>query len=223
LNGVSTTIYSPIVTMTTAAAHGRSVGDQITISGATPAQYNGTFVVLSVPTSTTLTFSLSPQYMPTTNYVSGGSYTYLAGPVTGQTVTGISLSGTAATVTTSSNHNLQVGDTVVIANATGVTGVNGTWVVTVGGTTTFQFATTLTGSVTGSPTYTVTSPGVNNLAYYSSKGTASSVLVAGKHLLGGQWGTGTGATLSSGKSAVVLPAWQAVLYIGRASGQGSIT
>lgn len=42
-------------TVTTSLAHGRSPGDSIVIAGATPSAYNGTWVVATVPTSTTLT------------------------------------------------------------------------------------------------------------------------------------------------------------------------
>jgi hypothetical protein len=44
-------------TVTTAAAHGLSVGSVVNLSGVTPTTFNGTFTVLSVPTPTTLTFA----------------------------------------------------------------------------------------------------------------------------------------------------------------------
>ena len=48
-------------TITTASAHGYAVGDSVIISGVSVAGYNGTFVVATVPTSTTFT------YAPTTS------------------------------------------------------------------------------------------------------------------------------------------------------------
>lgn len=45
-----------LVTATTAAAHGLSVGSFVTVSGAEPAQYNGTVQVTSVPSTTTFTY-----------------------------------------------------------------------------------------------------------------------------------------------------------------------
>jgi hypothetical protein len=44
-----------VTTYTTAATHGLSVGSQVTISGASPTGYNGTYTVVTVPTTTTFT------------------------------------------------------------------------------------------------------------------------------------------------------------------------
>jgi hypothetical protein len=46
---------SNILTVTTGANHGFSIGQSVTISGLTPADMNGTFVVASVPSATTFT------------------------------------------------------------------------------------------------------------------------------------------------------------------------
>lgn len=71
------------------------------------------------------------------------------------TTVAITLDGTYATVTTSStqpNHNLQVGDYVVVSGTTGVTGLNAIYVVdSVTSATVFKFKTTLTGTVGGTP------------------------------------------------------------------------
>lgn len=45
-----------VATATFAAAHGITAGQYITLSGAVPGDYNGTYCVTSVPTTTTLTF-----------------------------------------------------------------------------------------------------------------------------------------------------------------------
>ena len=45
------------VTITTTAAHGLVVGQQVTISGVTVAGYNGTFTILTTPTTTTFTYT----------------------------------------------------------------------------------------------------------------------------------------------------------------------
>src|SRR5437870_2162381 len=42
-------------TLTFASAHGRAAGDAITLAGFTPSQYNGAWVIASVPTTTTAT------------------------------------------------------------------------------------------------------------------------------------------------------------------------
>ena len=45
-----------VATATFASAHGITAGQYITLSGAVPAGYNGTYSVTSVPSATTLTF-----------------------------------------------------------------------------------------------------------------------------------------------------------------------
>lgn len=50
---------STTATATTASAHGLIAGDYVTISGATETEYNGTFAVASVPTSTTFTYTVT--------------------------------------------------------------------------------------------------------------------------------------------------------------------
>jgi N4-gp56 family major capsid protein len=61
---------------------------------------------------------------------------------------GITLDGTTATVTQTA-HGYTTGDFIAISGATGVTGVNGTWQITVTGANTYTFLTALTGTVTG--------------------------------------------------------------------------
>lgn len=48
-----------VVTGTTASAHGLSVGQTFTVAGVTPSGYNGTYIVATVPSATTLTFRLN--------------------------------------------------------------------------------------------------------------------------------------------------------------------
>ncbi len=48
-----------VATITTSAAHGYVAGDDIVITGVTPAGYNGSVTVVSVPTTTTLTYNLA--------------------------------------------------------------------------------------------------------------------------------------------------------------------
>jgi len=68
----------------------------------------------------------------------------------GTAITSITLSGSLATVSQTS-HGYKTGDVVVISGATGQTGVNALWVITITGANSYTFATSLTGSVTGSP------------------------------------------------------------------------
>lgn len=51
------TYASGVATATTASAHGLTAGQYVKLSGVVPAAYNGTVVVLSVPTATTFTYA----------------------------------------------------------------------------------------------------------------------------------------------------------------------
>jgi len=82
--GVSiSSITSSVIsaTVTTASAHGLSIGSVFTLSGATPSVYNGTYVVGAV-TTTTFSYTLNSTYTGSASVV--GSYIYLTG--TGATV-----------------------------------------------------------------------------------------------------------------------------------------
>lgn len=65
----SITFDGLVATVTTATAHGLIAGTQIVIAGASPSQYNGTFLIASVPTpvasATTFTYTLlsTPTYI----------------------------------------------------------------------------------------------------------------------------------------------------------------
>ncbi|MBA8034168.1 hypothetical protein HV096_22200 [Citrobacter freundii] len=51
------TYASGVATATTASAHGLTAGQYVKISGVAPSEYNGTVVVLSVPSATTFTYT----------------------------------------------------------------------------------------------------------------------------------------------------------------------
>ncbi len=77
------TASSAIVTGTTDAPHGYAAGAKVTIAGASPAGYNGTFTMLSVPSPTTFTYATT---------------TTLDGAATGTTITAVNvLNGLFAT------------------------------------------------------------------------------------------------------------------------------
>lgn len=71
-----------VATVTTATVHGLRVGNTITVIGATPAAYNGTFVVASVPTTTSFTYTMlsDPGVGASASVV--GSYTTIMGSYT---------------------------------------------------------------------------------------------------------------------------------------------
>ena len=79
---ISTLTFSTTTaTLTTSTAHGLSTGATITVSGATPAAYNGTYVI-TVSTSTQFTYTMASN--PGSNASVVGSYTvqnYLYGDI----------------------------------------------------------------------------------------------------------------------------------------------
>jgi hypothetical protein len=116
------------VTITTPTAHGLQAGTGVSIAGFTGVNnaavpYNGTWVITSVPTPTTFTYTASNNNLPA---ATGG----IEVPSPGQTGVSASESGTTVTITTPSAHGLQVGNTVSIGGFTGAAaGYNGTFVV----------------------------------------------------------------------------------------------
>lgn len=71
------TSSSTTATATVAAGHGLSVGDSVTIAGATPSAYNGTYTVATVADSTHFTYTFAGGTSPAT-----GTITAVGGAVT---------------------------------------------------------------------------------------------------------------------------------------------
>lgn len=110
-------------TATTSVNHGFTPGSSVTISGASPNGYNGTFTITSVPTPTTFTYTVSSALSPNT-----------ASPV-------YAVQGGSTTVTaTAPSHGFINGQTVIITGAD-VAGYNGTFTITVLDANTFQYTT----------------------------------------------------------------------------------
>src|SRR6266852_2985520 len=95
-----------LVTITTSPAHGLSAGHSVTVAGVGVSGYNGTFPVVSVPSSTQFTYIAGANGMAN----SGG---------------GTSASATV-TIATSAVHGLVAGQSVTISGV-GVSGYNGTF------------------------------------------------------------------------------------------------
>ncbi len=94
----------------------------------------------------------------------GTAWYKMATTATAQTISSLTSSGTTATVTTSSAHGLVTDNRVVISGAT-ETPYNGTFRITVTGSTTFTYtmASSTTSPATGTPIYTVLGiTGINN-------------------------------------------------------------
>src|SRR5579859_4054194 len=98
-----------LVTIATSAAHGLSAGQSVTVAGVGVAGYNGTFPVVSVPSSTQFT------------YIAGASGLAASGGGTSASAT--------ATIQTSVAHGFVTGQ-LVTNTSIGVAGYNGTFAVT---------------------------------------------------------------------------------------------
>src|SRR5271168_4478952 len=108
-----------LVTITTAAAHGLSAGQSVTIAGVAVAGYNGTFPVVAAPSSTQFT------------YIAGASGLAASG--------GGTTASSTATITTTTAHGFVVGQ-LITTTGIAVAGYNGTFpVATVPNSTSFTF------------------------------------------------------------------------------------
>jgi len=83
ISGISN--VTVVATLTTTASHGLSTGDSVTVSGATPSQYNGTFTI-TVLSDTQFAYTMGSN--PGGNATIVGSYTYGAWSQIGGGATG---------------------------------------------------------------------------------------------------------------------------------------
>ena len=95
------------VNATTTFAHNLTPGSTVVIAGATPAGYNGTFVVVATPTATTFT------YANATTGASSGTITAHSGRLTAMVG-----NGTEVTATTANPHGYVVGQTIAVSGMT---------------------------------------------------------------------------------------------------------
>ena len=133
-------VSGSVVTITTGAAHGLSVGNQVVISNATNSANNGFYTIATVPSTTTFTINNGTAFGVTTALVaqasSGGYVTAAASPIfsvpastalnTPQTIVtaastanGVNQSGTGSTATGITQNNLGAAVTPLLTFASG--------------------------------------------------------------------------------------------------------
>ena len=105
-------IASSLATITTNAAHTYAVGDIVNIVGA-HASIDGTYVIYTVPTSTTFTF-VSTTATLTSAAVSPVGTAICNTAAAGGTVTNRVILNGLTTITTGASHGLAVGDVVAV-------------------------------------------------------------------------------------------------------------
>ena len=115
---------------TTSTAHGLLTGNQITVSGSTPADYNGTFIITRLSDTQ---FSYVMATTPATDATVIGTYVVVAQTISTNVQTGI-----IAKVTTPVNHDLVTGDVVTVSGCTPAA-YNGTYNVIVISATEFSY------------------------------------------------------------------------------------
>jgi len=116
--------------VTTATAHGLLTGNQITVSGCTPADYNGTFIITRLNDTQ---FRYVMATTPATDATVIGTYVVVAQTINTNVQTGI-----VAKLTTPVNHDLVTGDQVVISGCI-PTAYNGTYNIIVISATQFSY------------------------------------------------------------------------------------
>jgi hypothetical protein len=163
----SITRVGTLATATTNVAHNLVTGNQIVMSGITPAAYNGTFII-TVLNATQFTYVMAST--PASSATSNG---------TAYAIAAITNTGTGALVTTASAHNLYTGNVVTITGAT-PSAYNGTWAITRQSATTFTYALTTNpgGNATVVGTYSVAA---QTITYLSHNGTQANVTTTIAH------------------------------------------
>lgn len=166
-NGTSWTVYAGVgaqpistitnvgtlATLTTTAAHQLSAGNSVTVIGATPAAYNGTFSITPVAA------------------------------IASVPIASITRVGTTATLTTTGPHNLPVGpgNLVTVSGATPAQ-YNGTYQITVTGATTFTYTMASDPGASAAPVgaYVVE---VNKFTYVMASNPGGSASVVGSYVV----------------------------------------
>jgi hypothetical protein len=138
-------------TITTADAHGFLVGDTVTISGTNGnSDLHGTWTIVSVPTTTTFTYTTTTRGTITSAADTGTAKVFGVSPGTvTRTIVNSERSSTTAKITTSTDHGFCAGQVVTIAGTNGNPSLEGTYTITgVPSSTTFTYTTSTSGTIT---------------------------------------------------------------------------
>lgn len=209
----SITISGNTATLTTASAHGLTVGaSSITVTGAVPNGYNGTYQVVTSGSTTTLTYTIPAAtstngiVVPTVSATTVG--TYVAGIGAGAVcelayslASGfLTITATPWTGTTIQGKPLGVALANIPATYYGYLQVQGAAVTVTNGTIT-----------------------VNSPVYWQANGTVSNSAVASKQMVSATAASLISSVIGQGNAAVTLPAYQALVFVQYPSSQDAIT
>lgn len=119
-------LTSNVATLTTPATHGYAIGDVVTIAGV-DTTFDGTYTVSAVPTTTTFTYSKTASNVTSAGVSPAGIISRNIA-LSGVAITNKYKKNNVTTLSTSSNHNLSIGDFVHVS--IGDTTIEGRYVVT---------------------------------------------------------------------------------------------
>ena len=242
----SVTVSAGVATVTTGSAHGLSIGAVVSMTGFTPAGYNGIWTIASVPSTTTFTVSLlkyvdqrwnpnnpnvannliANPVVPTTSSTVQG--TYVPGIGAGQVVQFVHAKDTfgnlilqAQVWTGTANSGLSLG--FAISNPLALTTVS-TPAAPFGG----QYAWFQVGGA--AVVYTAGAPAAGNQTYWNAGGGSSlggfvtPSALASKQCQGTQYASAAGAAFGAGSNGLItLPANMAMVWGTFPLAQGAIT
>jgi len=134
---VARQLIGGVATLTTSSGHGFLTGETVTVSSM-GTSFDGSYVVTSVPSTNTFTYSKASANV--------------AYSIAGAGITSRAQSGTTASVITANAHNFTNGQYVTINNMdSAASALNGTYIVTVTGATTFTYTVGTSATIAAGP------------------------------------------------------------------------
>ena len=240
------TVASGVATVTTASAHGLSIGAVVDMQGFTPVGYNGIWTVASVPSTTTFTVSLlkyvDQRWNPNNPLVANNLLANQNVPTTSSTVQGTYVPGIGAGQVVQFVHakdsfgNLVLQAQVWTGTANSGLSLGFAMSNPLATTTTSNPANTFGGQygwfqVGGAAVaYTAGAPAIGNQTYWNGGGGSSlggfvtPTALASKQCQGTQYASAAGASFGSGTNGLItLPANMAMVWGTFPLAQGAIT
>jgi len=205
ISSITTAANTSIATVTTGTAHGLTPGSQVIFTGQTPSSYSGTWVIISVPSTTTFTFSHGNVNLGATTvqgtYTSGAVIPGALCSLTTSLSSGVltNSAGPAAS-TANSGRMLCVANTGLLVNQWGWFQTQGLAVVNTAG-----------------------APAVDGSVYLGTAGAVTPTAAAGKQVIGASYASVVSSVVGTGTSARTLLATQALVMIDSPAVQTQIT
>lgn len=205
ISSITTAANTSTATVTTGSAHGLTPGAQVILTGQTPSGYSGTWVVVSVPSTTTFTFVHGNTNLGATTVQ--GTFTYGAiipgalCSLTTSLASGVLTNSAApAASTANSGRSLCVANTGLLVNQWGWFQTKGIAIVNTAG-----------------------APAVDGSVYLGTAGAVTPTAAAGKQVIGATYASVVSAVIGTGTGARTLLATQALAMISNPSVQTQIT